>query len=86
MPKFLDHHIMPIMSAEQQKSMMEKVKSSIDSKQPDKFGVILLNVFMADGQAWGYEEAPNAEAIVKSHDALGVKISLKDITEVQAIV
>jgi hypothetical protein len=86
MPKFLDHHAMPMMSADQQKAMMDKVKLAVESKKPDKFGVKVLNVFLADGQAWGYEEAPNAEAVVKNHDALGIKITLKDVTEVNALV
>ena len=86
MPKFLDHHAMPIMSPDQQKALMEKVRSAIDSKQPDKFGVKLLNVFMADGQAWGYEEAPDADAVVKNHETMGIKITVKDVTQVTALV
>lgn len=79
MAKFLDHHTLPLMSPEQ-------IKSTIGSKQADKFGVTMLNVFMAHGEAWDYSEAPNAEAVVKSHEAMGIKISVKDVTKVSPVV
>jgi hypothetical protein len=85
MPKFLDHHSMPPMSAEQKKVLTEQLKSSIKSKKADSFGVIILNVFMGDGQSFGYTDAPNAEAVVKNHAAMGIKISAKDVTEVTSI-
>ena len=86
MPKFIDHHSMPAMSPEQQKTMLKQIKSNIDSKKPDKFGVTFLNVFMGQGEAWGYNDAPNAEAVVKSHEAMGFKITTKDVTQVTPIV
>jgi len=86
MPKFLDHHNMPATSPEQRKVMLAQIKSMIDSKKPDSSGVIFLNVFMAPGEAWGYSEAPNAEAIVKSHEAMGIKIKPGDIIEVTSVV
>jgi hypothetical protein len=84
--KFLDHHKMPAMTAEEQKAMVAQVKSMIESKKPDGAGVIFLNVFMAQGEAWGYFEAPNAEAIVKSHQAMGIKIQISDVVKVTSIV
>jgi hypothetical protein len=86
MPKFLDHHTMPATSSEQRKLMIAQIKSMIDTKKPDIAGVIYLNVFMAPGEAWGYCEAPNAEAIVKSHEAMGIKIKPGDIIEVTSVV
>ena len=86
MAKFLDHHKMPQMSPEQSKAMVEQVKSMIDSKKPDKFGVTMLNVFMATGEAWGYSEAPNAEAVVKSHKEMGIKLAVKDVKPVTPVV
>jgi hypothetical protein len=71
------------MPPEKRMAMMEQIKTAIESKKPDKFGVTMLNVFTAPGEAWGYFESPNAEAIVKSHEAIwGMKITLKDVTEV----
>jgi hypothetical protein len=86
MAKFLDHHMMPTMPPEQRKAMLSQVKSMIDSKKPDSAGVTFLNVFMAPGEAWGYSEAPNAEAIVKSHEAMGIKIKTSDVVEVTSAV
>jgi hypothetical protein len=82
MPKFIDHHPMAPVSDAQKKTMTEQLKSTIKSKKADSFGVTLLNVFWADGQAWGYTDAPNAEAVVKNHAAMGIKISAKDVTQV----
>lgn len=86
MPKFIDHHAMPPMSPEKQVAMMKQIKTAIESGKPDKFGVTMLNVFTAPGEAWGYSEAPNAEAIIKSHEALGVSMSLKDVVKVTPLV
>ena len=86
MPKFIDHHPMPPMSPEQKKAMLSQLKSMITSKKPDSAGVIFLNVFMASGEAWGYSEAPDAEAIVKSHKAMGIKVKTSDIVEVTSVV
>jgi ribosomal protein S11 len=85
MPKYIDYHSMPLMSPEQLKKLTGQIKSTIDSKKPDKFGVTQLNVFMASGEAWGYSDAPTAEAVVKAHAAIGIKIGVKDVTEVTPI-
>ena len=86
MARFLDHHTMPQMSPEESKAMAAQVKSIIDLKKPDKFGVTILNVFMAPREAWGYSDAPNAEAVVKSHAAMGIKLLVKDVTQVSPVV
>ena len=85
MPKFLDHHPMPTMSPDKLKAMVAQIKSAIDSKKADKFGVTQLNVFLGSGEAWGYADAPNAEAVVKSHEAMGIKITVKDVTQVSPV-
>lgn len=85
MARFMDHHRLPKMTQEQKNAMITQIKTAIASKKADSFGVTMLNVFMADDQAWGYSDAPNPEAIVKSHAALGVKISVKDVTVVTAV-
>ena len=74
------------MSPEQLKAMVAKVKSAIDSKKADKFGVTQLNAFMAPGEAWGYTDAPNAEAVVKSHEALGIKLDVINVKQVSPVV
>ena len=86
MPKFIDHHAMLPMPPEKSKEMLSQLKSMIESKKPDKAGVIYLNVFMAKGEAWGYSEAPNVDAIMKSHEAMGIKVKKSDIIEVTSVV
>jgi hypothetical protein len=86
MAKFLDHHPMPPMSPEQAKAMAGQIKSVIESKKADSFGVTQLNVFMAPGEAWCYTEAPNAEAVVKHHEAMGIKLAVADVKQVSPIV
>ena len=66
--------------------MVGQIKSAIDSKKPNSFGVTSLNVFMAPGEAWCYSDGPNAEAVVKSHEAMGIKLAVKDVTQVSPVV
>ena len=83
MPKYLDHHAaMPNMPQE----AVAELKKKLESKQPDQFGVIGLNMFMGKDQIWCYVEAANPEAIHKAHEAMGVKLGAGDVTEVQSLV
>lgn len=86
MARYIDHHPMAPMSPEQGKAMAGMIKSAIDSKKPNNFGVTSLNVFMAPGEAWCYSDSPNAEAVVKSHEAIGIKLAVKDVTQVSPVV
>ena len=69
MPKFLDYHAkMPQMPAEAVKQMQDMLKA----KKKDQFGVTPLTVYMGNGgQAYCVSEAPNADAVRKSHQAHG---------------
>ncbi|MBI4330324.1 MAG: DUF4242 domain-containing protein [Chloroflexi bacterium] len=83
MPKFLDHHAkMPQMPPEH----MAQMKTNVQGKKADKFGVTPLNVIMGtNGEAWCLSEAPNAEAVIKAHEAVGAKLSRSDIVEVNTL-
>ncbi len=82
MPTFLDHHAMPQLSPEMKEGMAERIRSG----QADENGARAVNVYMADGDAYCLSDAPNAEAVVKAHEAAGVTIRREDIVEVTAIV
>ncbi len=83
MPKFMDHHPMPNLPAE----VMQQMKVAIEGRQADPMGVIPLNVFAgADGTAFCYTEAANADAVIKGHAAMGVTLERSQITEVNSIV
>ena len=82
MPKFIDHHPMPQMPPE----AMKQMKAMAEARQADPNGVIPLNVFVgADGTAFCYSEAANAEAVIKSHAAVGFKLDPSQITEVKSL-
>jgi len=92
MPKFLDHHPKMDMSKmspqaiEQGKQMLEQIGKAIKAKKADSFGVTPNNVFMAaNGESWCLTDAPNADAVIKSHQANGVKLSKSDIVEVNSL-
>ncbi len=87
MARFLDHHprmaSLPPDAAEQGRKMTEQIRKVIQSRKPDQFGVTTQNVYMAgSGEAWCATDAPTAEAVIKSHEALGVRLNRSDITEV----
>jgi hypothetical protein len=82
MPTFLDHHAMPQLSPEMKEGMAERIRSG----HADENGARAVNVYMANGEAYCLSDAPNAEAVVKAHEAAGVTIRREDIVEVTAIV
>ena len=83
MPKYLDHHAMPQLPPE----VVQQVQASMRGGTVDPLGVKGINAFMStDGQAWCLTEAPNAEAVCKSHEAMGVVLTTGDVHEVQSMV
>ena len=82
MPRFMDHHPMPQMPPE----AMQQMKSMAEAGQADPNGVKALNVFIgADGTGFCYTEAPNAEAVIKSHAGQGVTLDPSQITQVNSL-
>ena len=91
MPVFFDHHTrMPPMSPEtmeQARKMLDQMREDIRAKTKDKFGVTPINVYTGiNGDSWCLNEAPTADAIIKSHEARGVKLTIKDITQITLFV
>jgi hypothetical protein len=82
MPMFLDHHVMPEPTAEMKEGMAERLRSG----SVDEHGVKGLNVYLADGEAYCLTESPDADAVVRSHAALGVPIDRVDVVEVTPVV
>jgi len=82
MPKFIDHHPMPQLPPE----VMQQYQAMAEGGKEDPNGVTPLNLFVgADGTAFCYSEAGNAEAVIKSHAAVGVKLDPSQITEVKSL-
>jgi hypothetical protein len=85
MPKFLDHH--PVAHASLGSEAVEAMTGRINVAEPDQFGVTLINVFVAaDGEGYCLSEAPSADAVVKSHGALGYTIEPSDVVQVTSLV
>lgn len=81
MPKFIDHHQMPQVSPE----MADQIRKNIASGQVDPFGVKGISVYMAEGEAWCVSEAADADAVCRSHEALGIKLDRGSVAQVTSI-
>ena len=83
MPKFIDHHEMRDVAPELADGIAKRIKAG----QPDEHGVKGLNVFLGkDGTAFCLSEAPDAESVVKAHQAYGFSLDSADVVEVQSVV
>jgi len=84
MAKYLDHHMkMPELPA----GALEKMQADVRARRADENGVIPLNVFMGTtGETWCLTEAPNADAVIRGHRAMGVELAAKDVVEVNSLV
>jgi hypothetical protein len=83
MPQFIDHHEMSDVSPELTVGIAQKIKEG----QADENGVTGLNVFLGkDGTAYCLSDAPDADAVVKAHEAFGFSLSRSDVVEVESVV
>jgi hypothetical protein len=83
MPTFIDHHEMSDVAPEMAAAIGERIKAG----EADEHGVKGLNVFLGkDGTAFCLSEAPDAEAVVKAHQAYGFSLASADVVEVQSVV
>jgi hypothetical protein len=84
MPKFIDYHAsMPQMPPEAVQQMTGLIKEG----RPDEFGVRPLNVYMGTGgQAYCLTEAPDAEAVIRAHEAKGSSMNRAEVVEVTSLV
>ena len=83
MPTFIDHHEMSDVAPEMAAAIGERIKAV----EADENGVKGLNVFLGkDGTAFCLSEAPDAEAVVKAHQAYGFSLDSADVVEVQTVV
>ena len=82
MPKFIDHHATMPMPPEMAQAAVEKMKSGAK----DENGVIGLNAFVGEKDTWCLTDAPNAEAVHKGHEAMGINLGPGDVAEVNSLV
>lgn len=82
MPRFIDHHTTnPNLPPE----VLTVVRQRLLSGEPDQFGERGLNVFVGPRETYCYTEAPDAEAVRKSHAALGINLAAEDVQQVQPL-
>jgi hypothetical protein len=82
MPRFIDQHPSDPGAPSE---MIAFIRQRLQSGEPDEFGERGINVFVGPTRTFCYTEAPNADAVVKSHEALGIKLQLHDIEEIQPL-
>ena len=82
MPTFLDHHAMPEPSPEMREGMASRLRAGA----ADAHGVTGLNVYLGEGEAYCLTEAPDADAVVRSHESMGVPVRREDVVEVSPVI
>jgi hypothetical protein len=83
MPKFLDRHPMPDVAPEMREGIAERIRAG----ETDEHGVKGLNVLLADnGEGFCLSEAPDADAVVRAHEAYGFQLRREDVVEVETVV
>lgn len=83
MPKYLDYHAqLPPMPP----AAIEQIKAAIKAGKPNEWGVTPLNDFISTtGQGWCLTEGPNADAVCKTHEAMGIKLDKGEVYEVMTL-
>jgi hypothetical protein len=64
---------------------MQGMLGRLRGGEPDEFGERGINVFVGPSETYCHTEAPDAEAVRKSHAALGITLPPEAITEVQVL-
>ena len=82
MAKFLDNHATVPMPPEMAQAAIEELKTG----KVDEFGVIGINAFVGERETWCLTEAPDAEAVCKHHEAIGVMLGTGEVTEIMTLV
>ncbi|MBI4199933.1 MAG: hypothetical protein HY535_05635 [Chloroflexi bacterium] len=82
MPKFLDHH----KAIQLPPNVLQQAVADIKSGKVNQLGIKALNAFSGKSDAWCLLEAPNADAVCKYHEGMGLKLPKGDVVEVQTLV
>ena len=82
MARFIDQHpTNPNLPPE----IVTLIKQRLRRGDPDEFGDTGINVFIGSQRTYCYTEAPDAEAVRKSHAAMGIVLGPEDVAEVQVL-
>ncbi|MBM3932701.1 MAG: hypothetical protein FJ319_00060 [SAR202 cluster bacterium] len=83
MPNFMDHHQM---RAQMPAELAGQIKSNLQAGKKDQFGVKPINVLMGEGEGWCLTDAPNAQAVIDSHGAMGIKVAKAEVKQITPVV
>ena len=80
MPKFMDHHNdLPLPD-----EVIQNIKAGLEAGARDDFGVSQLDLYYnAEGTVYCLLDAPDADAVRKHHEAMGV--SCGDVHQIDAL-
>ena len=82
MPRFVDYHAkMPEVTPEMAQMMQERIRS----RKADEFGAVAVEIYMGKGEAFCVTDAPNAQAVVKSHTSKGFPLDFKEVHQVSSL-
>jgi hypothetical protein len=82
-PTYIDHHEKFEVTPELEQAFAERLRSG----QPDENGVKGINMFLTkDGGAYCLLEAPDEDAVVRTHANGGTEIRRGDVVEVRLLV
>ena len=87
MPMFLDRHeggLPPEMVAAVKQKAAAGQAQKAAAGQADEFGAKALNVYWSDSETFCLSDAPNAEAVHKAHEAIGVTLGGGDVQQVES--
>ena len=83
MPQFLDHHKSP---GPPPPEMVSQVEADLKAGHTDAAtGVKAISWLYNDSEQWCIVEAPNAGAVHKYHEAMGMNIGPGDVTEIKVV-
>jgi hypothetical protein len=83
MPQFLDHHSAPGLPPQE---MVDQASSMIKAGHTDPTtGVKGITWLYNNNEQWCVTEAPNAEAVHKYHEAMGLNLGAGDVTEITVV-
>ena len=82
MARFIDQHPTNPGSPPE---LVTVVKRRLLSGAADRFGARGISVFMGKRETYCYSEAPDADAVLKSHAAMGITLAPEDVSEVQVL-
>jgi len=80
MQRYIDFHRelmhMPALPPAQVKEIMDRMKADL----ADRFGVTYINImFTKDGHGFCLTDAPNIDAVLASHKAIGLPLEREDV-------